>query len=385
MNPVLKAGRAPWSAAPVMRSMCVCLSLATSAFPVRRRKAVRPIPRTPASNTEMGRVFVVARAILRRPAHRGIVPIYAFSSIGIAWFVESAANTAFLRVNDDAGIIGGFVAAGIVAAVNVFFSAIIGRKVIPYLFYRDPAKRTFGWAGTAIWLFLLAVWNLLAGHFRDAKASGLPAPEEAALSLFADNAFIFDSIYSYGLLAAGFAFAILAAIAGFKMDDPYPGYGEIYRRHEERCEDYAEQIDQAIDELSDIRDDAIGEARNFRDELERQFRERGVIIAKRQSLRTRYQQHQAYLEEQANALLGYYRDLNVRNRTDGQTPVGFKKRWVLPRHDIPNPGDEPTIDDEVVRAQEALKASIVEISAAYDEAVQSFEHVDKIKESLRHG
>lgn len=320
---------------------------------------------------------------LRRPAHRGLMPLYAFSTIGIAWFIESAFNTAFLRVNDDAGLIGGFVAASIVAAVNVFGSAFIGRKVLPYLFYRHQPQRGYAHVAAGLWVVALVSWNLLAGHFRDAKAAGLPDPESASLGLFRDNLLQFDSIYSYGLLAAGLAFAIGAAIAGFKMDDPYPGYGAIYRRHEDRCQDYAEQIDGAIADLQDIRDDAIEHAEDLRAELGVQFRERGNVIAARESLRTRYREHQDYLETQANALLGHYRGVNTRKRSSN-APKHFQTRWALPRTELPLVADEPIVDAEVIRAQEALQQSIAAISQAFNEAIESFEHLDRIKARLTH-
>lgn len=321
---------------------------------------------------------------LKRPAHRGLQPIYGYSLVGLAWFIESAANTAFLRVNDDAGLIGGFVAAAIVAAFNLVSSAFVGRKIWPYLFFKKGWPRVFAYAMTFFWLIVLVAWNLLAGHFRDAKSAGLPEPESAALTLFADNLFLFDSIYSYGLLGAGLLFAVGAAIAGFKMDDPYPGYGEIYRRHEDRCDDYAEQIDDAMEDLRDIRTEAIEEAEALRDELNSQFRERGNIIASREHLRTRYRDHQAYLEDQANALLSHYRGVNIRARSTG-VPKGFKRKWQLARTELPVLPDEPMIDDEVVRVQEALKASITTISEAYNSAIESFEHLDTIKENLKNG
>ena len=321
---------------------------------------------------------------LKRPAHRGLLPIYGYSTIAIAWFIESAANTAFLRVNDDAGLIGGFVAAGVVAAFNLVSSAFVGRKVLPYLGFKRTGPRLGAYAGAAVWLLALLAWNLLAGHFRDAKAAGLPEPENAALGLFANNLFQFDSIYSYGLLGAGLLFAIGAAIAGYKMDDPYPGYGDIYRRHEDRCEDYAEQIDDAMEDLRDIRSEAIDEAEALRDELSSQFRERGNIIASREHLRTRYRDHQSYLEDQANALLSHYRGVNIRSRSDSP-PKHFKSKWTLAKTDLPVLADEPVIDDEVLRVQEALRESIVTISAAYNEAIENFEHLDQIKRSLTNG
>lgn len=318
---------------------------------------------------------------LKRPAHRGILQIYAYSSIAIAWFVESAANTAFLRVNDDAGLVGGFVAAAVVAAVNVFISAFVGRKVLPYLFFKYQPQRIYAHVAAAVWIILLGAWNLLAGHFRDAKAAALSNPENAALALFQNNLFQFDSIYSYGLLAAGILFAIGAAIAGYKMDDPYPSYGEIYRRHEDRCYDYAERIEASIEDLQDIRDEAIERAQELREELGDQFRERGNIISSRESLRVRYRDHQDYLEDQANALLSHYRGVNIRARSEA-VPKHFRSKWALRRTELPHVTDEPIVDVEVLRAQEALQHSITQISKAHNEAIENFEHLDEIKGSL---
>jgi hypothetical protein len=322
---------------------------------------------------------------LSRPAHRGLHPAYAWSTIGISWFVESGFNTAFLRVNDEYGILGGFIAAAVVAAVNVFLSALVGRFWWPYLFHKNPVQKWLAIGGSAVWLVGLVIWNLLAGHFRDAKAAGLANPEGAALSLFRDGPFQFDSIYSYGLLLAGLAFAILSATAAYKMDDPYPGYGAIYRRHEDRCEEYADEIELAMDELKDTRDDAIEAASAIRDELGTQFRERGQIIAARETHRTRYREHQEYLEMIGQALLGHYRAANVRARPDGQTPAHFKTRWEQKRTELPLDADEPTIDAEVLRAQQALENSIETIATAYQGAIESFEHLDKIKRSLGNG
>lgn len=322
---------------------------------------------------------------LRRPAHRGINPAYAWSTIIISWFVESAFNTAFLRVNDEMGLLGGFVAAGVVAAVNVGLSALVGRSIWPWLFHRDATSRWGARAALALWSIGLLIWNLLAGHFRDAKAAGLPSPETAALSLLADGPLSFESIYSYGLLIAGLAFAMIAAGAAYKMDDPYPGYGAIYRRHEDRCDEYADEIENALDELKETRDEAIDTAKDIRDELGTQFRERGQIIAARVGHRSRFRQHQDYLETTANALLGHYRAANIRAREDQQTPPFFSKRWEMPKTELPADPDEPAIDSEVTRAQAALDGSIKAVAKAYSNAIESFEHLEQIKGSLEDG
>ncbi|ESQ92895.1 hypothetical protein ABAC460_01220, partial [Asticcacaulis sp. AC460] len=322
---------------------------------------------------------------LKRPAHRAIGPVYAWSIVGIFWLVEAAFNTGFLRVNDDYGLLGGFVAACIVAAINIITSALVGRAFWPKLLHKDVQQKIIGIVVISLWITFLITWNLVAGHYRDAKADGLSTPETAALGLFVQRPLLFDSLYSYGLLAAGLLFAMVSATVAFKEDDPYPGYGPIYRRHEDRCEAYADAIKESLDELKEIRDEATASATAIRSQLGAQFRERGQILVARETHRMRYREHQTYLEEMGNFLLGLYRAENVRSRSDGNTPKNFQKKWQLRRTELPADEVEASIDAEVVRAQEVLEASIKTIGEAYQEAIKSFEHLDKIKESLAHG
>jgi hypothetical protein len=320
---------------------------------------------------------------LKRPAHRGLNPIYALSTVGISWLVESGLSTALLRVNDDYGLIGGFIAAAVIAAINVFLSAAVGRFWWPYLFHKHPLRRVLALLGSAAWVILLTIWNLLAGHFRDAKSAGLSEPEVEAIRLLLERTWSFDSIYSYGLLAAGIAFALLAATAAYKMKDPYPGYGDIYERHEDRCGEYSDEFEYAIEDLQETRDDAIASARAVSDELRRQFGERGQIISAREAHRKRFRERQEYLEGVGNFLLSRYRSINVQTRTDGQAPSHFKERWSLGRAELPVDHDE-SLDTQVQSAQKALAESIRIISAAFDTAVEKLEPLDKLKESLAH-
>jgi hypothetical protein len=319
---------------------------------------------------------------LRRPAHEGLLPLYAWSMFALAWFFESALNTLFLRINDPYGLLGGFVAAAVIAAVNIGTSALVGRFAWPYLRHKDVSKRRIAQIVCLVWVAFLLMWSLLAAHFRDAKAGGYPSPEKASLALFVSGPLQLDSIYSYGLLIAGIAFAGLAAFAAFKMDDPYPGYGAINHRHVERCNAYSDEIELTLEELEETRDHAIDSADAIREELQLQFRERGQIVASRDSHRNRYREHQEYLETIGNALLSHYRSANMRARTDGRTPLSFRKQWHSSRNELPRDLEEPGIEAEVARAEEELKRSIETINAAYLEAIESFDHLDEIKRSL---
>ncbi|MBY4598010.1 hypothetical protein K3217_21040 [bacterium BD-1] len=322
---------------------------------------------------------------LRRPAHDGVPKLVAWSTFLISGAVETALNSVMLKVNDDYGYLGGLLAAAVVAAVNVGFSAFVGRLAFPYLFHRRIPQRLMAILGTTLWFAAIVCWNLLAAQFRDAKAQGLSEPDKQALVAFIGSPFHLDSIYSYGLLVAGLLFAIISAVTALKMKDPYPGYGDLYERHEDRCHDYADEIEEATSELTIIRNEASQEATEIRTELGAQFRERGQIITNREYHRNRFRDHQRELEEVCNSLLEHYRNANLRARHDGEYPAHFRQRWHLSLSDLPSSAEEPTTENEVRNAEKALSDAISRIGAAYNEAISSFKHLDAIKEELRNG
>lgn len=318
---------------------------------------------------------------LRRPAHEVPAAISTYGTMAVCWLMETVANSMLLRLNDSMGYLGGVVAAAIVGAINVFVAGVVGRLVWPWVNRREIGARLLGWAGVAVWLALTVAWNLLAAHYRDAKSLGVPDPETAALGMFGAG---LHSIYSYGLLAAGLVFALTAAIAGYRMDDPFPGYGAVARRHAKRCDDYVADVEDATGELTDIRDDAVEEATNVRMELGRQMAQRQQILTYRDAFRRRYEEYAEHLEATANALLQEYRTANRAARST-DAPVRFDVAWTLPRTALPHAPGEDVPRSAVDAAEADLVETVGEISAAFDEAIGSFEPLDELKRRIANG
>ncbi|HEX8553286.1 MAG TPA: hypothetical protein VF695_01140 [Sphingomonas sp.] len=318
---------------------------------------------------------------LRRPAHAAAPGSATIGTILVCWLLETIANSMFLRLGDSMGWLGGVIAAAVVGAINVGVAAVVGRMVWPMVNRRETRMRAVGWLLTAAWFVLTIIWNLLAGHYRDAKSLGLPSPETAALGMLGSG---LESIYSYGLLIAGLVFAFGAAISGYKMDDPYPGYGPVSRRHAKRCEDYVEDVEDATGELTAIRDDAVGEATDVRMELGRQLAQRQQILTHRDAFRRRYEEYAGHLEATANALLQEYRTANRAARTT-EAPTRFDMAWTLPRSTLPHAPGEDVPRSAIDAAETDLEQTVTEISKAFDEAIGSFEPLDELKRRIADG
>lgn len=320
---------------------------------------------------------------LSRPVHEVPTLVVPIGAIAFAWLAEALGNSIFLRVNDEMGLLGGVIAAMVIAAVNVAISVFVGKTVYPRT-NLPGADRVVAYAAIGLWVAFLLAWNIVAAHYRDAKSAGVPDPESAALAMATQSPLGLDSIYSWGLFIIGLLAAVVSARAGYRMDDPFPGYGDIGRRHKERCEDYAGEIGEATDELKAIRDEALEEAHSVKRELGQQFRERRRIIAAHSVFRRRYVEHQDHLEQMANGLLATYRHANRSART-APPPRHFDERWTLARTHLPELNEEPVREADVEAAEKALDTAIDQISTAFDSSIRSFKPLDELKQELARG
>lgn len=318
---------------------------------------------------------------LRRPAHPPSPFVATYGTIFIVWLLETAMNAFLLKQNDSMGYLGGVVAAATVGAINVLGAVYAGRQIWPRTHLKNTSKRVLAWVGVGVWLVLMVFWNVMAAYFRDAKSAGLEHPEQAAIQLIGHG---LDSIYSYGLLVAGIIFAFSAASAAYKMDDPYPGYGGVTKRHNERCEDYAAEVEAATEELTATRNDAIEEATAVRRELERQLAERTQIESARATYLKRFEEFTSQVENLGNNLLQQYRTANQTARSL-PPPAHFSDRWTVARLEFPPAPEFSLSDADIKSAEDALDMAVAQVARAFDETIELFEPLDVLKQRLNHG
>ena len=315
---------------------------------------------------------------LNRPAQLDRPFIATTGAIVLTWVAETVANSLLLRQNDDMGLLGGVIAAATIGIINIGVACFVGRYVWSNLQQRSSTLRGVFIGITILWGIFTLIWNLLAAHYRDAKVAGLENPEIAALSLFSGAP---DSIYSWGLFFLGIIFAIVADNAAYRMDDPYPGYGAVYKEHQQRCADYAGEIEDAADKLSEIHDDAIGEAADVRRELALQLGGRDRALNGRNAFMQRYLQFHEEMERACNQLLTIYRDANRKARTS-DAPKHFDEHFGLPPLSIPPAPELKVTQREVEHADNVLKEAVGKISHVYLEGVTQFETLEALKARL---
>jgi hypothetical protein len=316
---------------------------------------------------------------LNYPADYPISRLWNFAVILVILAVESILNGSFLARGLETGLIGGIVEAFVIAAINVSFGFFLGDSVMRYLFHRNYFLRTLAFTEVAVSAVIAVFFNLLVGHYRDALGGPNPMHASAvALNTFTARPFDLAALESWILFALGLFFSIVAAFDGFKMDDPYPGYGKISRKHEEITQDYTNEKANIIDDLSHTRDQALDYMRNARQSLATRRSEVSSIMDYHEKLVHLFAAHQNYLNRAANDLLAVYRNANLGSRST-QAPTHFNHSYMLPKSFSPTPLphaiNNTFLDASIVKTDLALKSAIDQVNKQFEEAVKSFHQI----------
>ncbi|HYC02404.1 MAG TPA: hypothetical protein VED40_03880 [Azospirillaceae bacterium] len=320
---------------------------------------------------------------LKRPARYPLSRTYHIAIIVLILLAESVLNGVFFARGNAAGIVGGVVMAFTLALGNILLGAVLGRFAVPYAGHRSWGLRLLGLTGLLVLPALLLLYNLGVAHYRDALGGDAPelAAQAALASLKADLLDIKD-IESWMLVLAGIAFGLIAAFDTYRFDDPYPGYGRIWRRVQEANEFYAEEKRELTEELADIKNGAVEEMERIRQDVSHRKGQFINMIGSRDQLRANFTAHLDHLEACANDLLRTYRDANKAARRT-PPPPHFAARWPLPRPGEPEidpfAGLSATIfDEETEKVVTALQRYIDELNAAFLEAMGQYKRIDQL-------
>ncbi len=218
---------------------------------------------------------------LTRDAHYPSSPLLAFGILSMLVIMEAGINGVLFADSSDQGLFGGWLEALVLSITNVGAAFLFGRMVLPQLHRRGPGVKAGAFVLCLAGVAAILAINLVGAHYRDFKSEAGPDPappillkHEASLTLggakpgpsaatprraakpapaespapapIAENErskereavgkllrspFAFDSFMSFFLLVIGLCGAAIAALDGYKLDDPFPGYGKRHRKY----------------------------------------------------------------------------------------------------------------------------------------------------------
>ena len=162
---------------------------------------------------------------------------------------KSIINGSFFIKNQRLGLIGGVFTACTIAAVNIFFSFLLGRMTVQ-VNHRNLIRKAVGAIIFLAFLVFAIGFNLFVAHFREVGAGQLGGSNPAGSRQFWADPAGLTIFNSWILVLVGFAFATVAWIEGYGWDDPYPGFGDVWRRWERSIADYAHEKESLLEEAA---------------------------------------------------------------------------------------------------------------------------------------
>lgn len=324
---------------------------------------------------------------IRKSADYPESKFFFIAALVTLFVVESVLNAFFFAAGSDFGFIGGWINAMQYAFVNLAVAFSLTIFLVRQLNHIKHWRKFIGLIGVVSLIVFIPAFNFFVGHFREIYASTPAEAQKAAVQAFMANPFALTTVESWLLLAVGIIFASIAAFDGYRIEDPYPGYGRLWRRLENARDEYAEEKETLKNQLSDLRDSMIEQLDDARDRVMQREQELNDLASMAERIRGRYQAHLPLLERACNVVLSKYRQINQGVR-ETPAPVYFQRDYTF----SPNLklGLPDTITTEEVNKRKYGITSILELIEAQRNDIQSsytedLTSIDEAIQTLEYG
>lgn len=283
--------------------------------------------------------------------------------------VEGLLNAFFFAQGLSTGLIGGFAEAATVAAANVLIAAVQGRTTVPFIVHHRLAAKVLGAAACVLALCLMVCISLGIGHYRDALVMDLTEPSRAALDSLIRTPFGLQDLRSWILFGVSMLFAAGALFDGFKLDDPYPGYGTVARRAAQAREDFQEEMISVREELEGLKADALSELDADAKGVQAMLVQQNSLILSKEAAQARLDTAMKNAQRCLATLLGLFRTENQVHRKGVAIPPYFKSVPNLP--DLPVPDFGITVNRAAWAEQDGRVAELLAAMQQLRGAIQA--------------
>ena len=256
--------------------------------------------------------------------------VFQISILVMLVVLESGMNGYFFSIGSQLGYIGGITQALIISLINIFpAAAFIGRLILPNLLHVSKLRRYMSAVVLPLYLGFVLLFNLLIAQYRDQVLINPDAAASQAVQNLSSSPLSLHNIDSWLLFCLGIAFALIAAIDGFKLDDPYPGYGKITRRTQEADDEFHEAKGELLHELRRLKESALDKVEDLIERSDRDVSELRSLVSLKKTLLNNFSNYMKHTESTGMSLIREYRDTNIQSR-DTPAPAYFTEEWKLP-------------------------------------------------------
>ena len=341
-------------------------------------------------------------------------PLYHFAIVAALALVEWVSLAAFYAEGSDFGLVGGVLIAMTLSIVNISL-AILSGCLLRYVNHRSTRRKALALTGVAFLYACFLLVTLAAAHYRVATndiaqaQSGVPAigaallPAQGPADLdqwraarlawqrFAHNPVGFDDVFSWILVVLAVIFGVFASYKGYRMDDPYPGYGELDREvnarrtaYEAAKTDYCRRVDQVFDHI-------LKEQAHLFSEVKSNIEYYQQLVSQSSDQRRTFMHDTAELQDACNILLKRYRQTNARARTS-PAPFYFNNAFAFEGPLVRPPEAISDSEERLLQSYESAMKDFSDIARQNDETVQNLRtaeirrrdyHFNKLERDIR--
>jgi hypothetical protein len=236
------------------------------------------------------------------------------------------------------------------------------------------------------WIVFALALNLTVAHFRDlidAQVEWAEAVQLAVPALRADPIGL-TSMDSWFLLAIGSIISVSAFIKGWHTFDQFPGYSRVEKELLIARDKHHGDFEQAIEELTEKREDAIEELRDADQQVRDGISQAIDALYGHSALTAHLQSFLNQCDTKLAHLLAIYRDANISARSE-PPPPSFSKQHSFPAFQTAIPVDDTrrkTAEAEVDKVTEAVETAIRDIFESFRTAVIEFQLPEEIQKGV---
>jgi hypothetical protein len=291
--------------------------------------------------------------------------------VAIAWLsfamvADGSLNAYFFKDVGPLGFVGGFLIAFVISACNIALGFACGWGPARYFTHRHQLHLL--WAVPLFTALIggIAGFNLGAAHYRDLIVHSPDIEVSGVLDDLYRNAGRIPSFQSCLMAIVGMGVAAFAAIKGYTILDPYPGYGAVYKRMRDAQSDLEAEI-------VDIKEAISQEAEGFLERAQESYAQANKamqdVLDQYDALISSHDQFEmsaAGIDGACRNALETYREFNRRARDIQRSPppAYFFEEWQLVRR-------KGILDsDKVTAARDALRARQSALKIAWEKLAQ---------------
>lgn len=309
--------------------------------------------------------------------------------LGIVLIItEGLFNAYFFAQGSESGLLGGFIQAGTLAALNFVVPAVVGRLWIPNVNHVRLFRKLAGYLGIIIVGVFMLMSALAIAHFRDAMGVAVDdtiSIAAVALKTIQESPFVLADLSSWMLFFLSLLFGFFGLLEGYKFDDPYPGFGRRHRAAQEAVNHYHSLVEQVRGEITGIKEMILESLNRDVERAKVNVLDFSALIEDKSGSELKLKYHLSKAENMLHTLITAFRDENKMNRNGVPRPAYFDSTPEFQHLDFPSfdTSEEVVKHREQERLLNGLLADVEGVRAAIQSAYDNrFDQLKAIHQQL---